>query len=56
MERTGKPIINVPLRSLEAAVFESGRRYDPVILYSPVAAIRAFASMTWYREYRNPSA
>lgn len=51
MESTGKPIINVPLRSLETAVFESGRRYDPVILYSPVAAIRAFASMAWYREY-----
>lgn len=51
MESTGKPIINVPLRSLEAAVFEGGRRFDPVILYSPVAAIRAFASMAWYREH-----
>jgi acyl-CoA synthetase (NDP forming) len=51
MASTRKPIINVPLRSLEAAVFEGGGRYDPVILYSPVAAVRALASMAWYREY-----
>ena len=51
MERTGKPIINVPLRTLEVATFPSGARYDPVILYSPVAAVRAFAAMAWYAEY-----
>ena len=56
MESTGKPIINVPLRTLEAAVFEGGRRYDPVILYSPVAAVRALAAMAWYREYVERSA
>ncbi len=51
MERTGKPIINVPLRPLEAATFPGGARHDPVILYSPVAAVRALAAMAWYGEY-----
>ena len=51
MERTGKPIINVPLRPLETATFANGARHDPVILYSPVAAVRALAAMAWYREY-----
>jgi acyl-CoA synthetase (NDP forming) len=51
MASTGKPIINVPLRPLEAATFPGGERYDPVILYSPVAAVRALASMAWYGEY-----
>jgi acyl-CoA synthetase (NDP forming) len=51
MERTGKPIINVPLRPLEAATFPSGARHEPVILYSPVAAVRALAAMAWYQEY-----
>jgi len=51
MASTGKPIINVPLRPLEAATFPGGARHDPVILYSPVAAVRALASMAWYREY-----
>ena len=51
MERTGKPIINVPLRPFEAATFPTAARHDPVILYSPVAAVRALAAMAWYREY-----
>ncbi len=51
MERTGKPIINVPLRPLEAATFATAGRHTPVILYSPVAAVRALAAMAWYREY-----
>lgn len=51
MARTGKPIINVPLRPLEAATFAGGARHDPVILYSPVAAVRALAAMAWYGEY-----
>lgn len=51
MARTGKPIINVPLRPLEAATFPGGDRYDPVMLYSPVAAVRALAAMAWYAEY-----
>jgi acyl-CoA synthetase (NDP forming) len=51
MASTGKPIINVPLRPLEAATFPGGARHDPVILYSPVAAVRALAAMAWYREY-----
>ena len=51
MERTGKPIVNVPLRPLEVATFPGGARHDPVILYSPVAAVRALAAMAWYAEY-----
>jgi len=51
MASTGKPIINVPLRPLEAATFPGGERHDPVILYSPVAAVRALAAMAWYGEY-----
>jgi acyl-CoA synthetase (NDP forming) len=51
MEKTGKPIINVPLRPLEVATFPGGARHDPVILYSPVAAVRALAAMAWYAEY-----
>jgi len=51
MESTGKPIVNVPLRTVQAATFPGGARHDPVILYSPVAAIRALAAMAWYAEY-----
>jgi acyl-CoA synthetase (NDP forming) len=51
MASTGKPIINVPLRPLEAGTFPGGARHDPVILYSPVAAVRALAAMAWYGEY-----
>ena len=51
MASTGKPIINVPLRPLEAATFPGGMRHDPVLLYSPVAAVRAIAAMAWYQEY-----
>jgi len=51
MAGTGKPIINVPLRPLEVATFPGGERHDPVILYSPVAAVRALAAMAWYGEY-----
>jgi acyl-CoA synthetase (NDP forming) len=51
MASTGKPIINVPLRPVEAATFPGGARHDPVILYSPVAAVRALAAMAWHGEY-----
>jgi len=51
MEKTGKPIVNVPLRILEVATFPGGARHDPVILYSPVAAVRALAGMAWYADY-----
>lgn len=51
MASTGKPIINVPLRPLDAATFPGGGPYDPVMLYSPVAAVRALAAMAWYGEY-----
>jgi acyl-CoA synthetase (NDP forming) len=51
MTSTGKPIINVPMRPLEVATFPGGARHDPVLLYSPVAAVRALAAMAWYSEY-----
>ena len=51
MAKTGKPIVNVPLRKLDVASFAGGARHDPVILYSPVAAVRALAAMAWYAEY-----
>ena len=51
MKTTGKPIVNVPLRALEVATFPGGARYDPVILYSPVAAVRALAAMARYAEF-----
>lgn len=51
MASTGKPIINVPLRPLEAATFPGDGPYDPVMLYSPVAAVRALAAMAGYAEY-----
>jgi acyl-CoA synthetase (NDP forming) len=51
MEATGKPIVNVPLRPLDVAIFPGGAHHDPVILYSPVAAVRALAAMAWYGEY-----
>lgn len=51
MESTGKPIINVPLRPMEAATFPVEGRHEPVILYSPVAAVRAIGSLAWYGEY-----
>jgi len=56
MERTGKPIVNVPLRPLAVAAFPGGARHDPVILYSPVAAVRALAAMAWYAEYLSAQA
>ena len=51
MDSTGKPIINVPLRPVDVATFPGGAQHDPVILYSPVAAVRALAAMAWYEEY-----
>jgi hypothetical protein len=39
------------LRALEVATFPGGARYDPVILYSPVAAVRALAAMARYAEF-----
>ncbi len=51
IERTSKPIINVPLRTLDAAVYPSRGRHKPVILSSPIAAAHALAGMSWYAEY-----
>jgi acetyltransferase len=52
METTGKPIINVPDLPIRKSVFDLGRRYSPIALSTPQAAIRAIDSMEWYGAYR----
>jgi acyl-CoA synthetase (NDP forming) len=51
MERTGKPIINVPDNPLRASLYSFGERYSPVVLSSPAAAARALDRMAWYADY-----
>lgn len=48
MERTGKPIVSVPLCPVERSVFPGLGKYAPVLLPSPPAAARALASAAWY--------
>ncbi len=52
MERTGKPVISVPLCPVRRAVFPRLGRFAPVLLPSPGAAVRALAGMAWYAERR----
>jgi hypothetical protein len=52
MEATGKPIINVPDLPIKKSVFDLGRRYCPIVLATPVAAVRALDRMEWYGAYR----
>ena len=52
MERTGKPIVSVPLCPLRRSVFSGLGRYAPVLLPSPSAAVRALASAIWYATHR----
>jgi acyl-CoA synthetase (NDP forming) len=52
MERTGKPVISVPLTPVRRSVFAGLGRFAPVLLPSPPAAVRALASMAWYAERR----
>ncbi len=47
-ERTGKPIVSVPLCPVERAVFTGLGRYPPVLLPSPTAAVSALAKASWY--------
>ncbi|NLV71468.1 MAG: hypothetical protein GXY46_02530 [Actinobacteria bacterium] len=59
MERTGKPVINVPDSPIRGSVFDYGRRYRPIVLSSARAAALALDRMEWYASYRrahNPSA
>ena len=48
MERTGKPIVSVPLCPVQRSVFSGLGRYAPVLLPSPQAAVRALAKAAWY--------
>jgi acyl-CoA synthetase (NDP forming) len=47
-ERTGKPIVSVPLVHVTRCVFPGLGRYAPVLLPSPTAAVKALTSATWY--------
>jgi acyl-CoA synthetase (NDP forming) len=48
VERTGKPVVGVPLCPLERSVFPGDGRYAPVLLPSPRAAVRALARAVRY--------
>ena len=48
MERTGKPIVSVPLCPVKRSVFPGLGRYAPLLLPTPPAAVRALARATWY--------
>jgi len=52
MERTGKPIVSVPLYPVVRSVFPGLGRYAPVLLPSPGSAVSALASATWYAMHR----
>lgn len=52
MEKTGKPIINVPDLPISGSVFDFGRKYKPIVLPSVQAAILALDRMAWYEAYR----
>jgi acyl-CoA synthetase (NDP forming) len=53
MERTGKPVVSVPLCPVQRSVFpELGGRYAPVLLPSPATAVKALARSTWYATHR----
>ena len=52
MQRTGKPVISVPLTPVQRSVFAGLGRFAPVLLPNPQAAVRALAGMAWYAEFR----
>ena len=51
MDRTGKPIVNVPDHPVRGSILDFGDTYAPVILNSPQAAARALDKMARYAEY-----
>ena len=51
IEKTGKPIINVPDTPIRGSLFDFGGRYAPVVLSSPAAAGLVLDRMAWYAEY-----
>ncbi|MCX8031971.1 MAG: acetate--CoA ligase family protein [Thermoleophilia bacterium] len=52
MEKTEKPIINVPDMPIKGSVFDFGRRYRPIVLPSVQAAVLALDRMEWYATHR----
>jgi hypothetical protein len=52
MERTGKPVVSVPLCPVQRSVFPGLGKYAPVLLASPPAAVRALASAAWYATHQ----
>ncbi len=51
-ERTGKPVISVPLCPVQRSVFPGWGPYAPLLLPTPAAAVRALANATWYASRR----
>ncbi len=47
-ERTGKPVVSVPLVPVTRCVFPGLGRYAPILLPSPTAAVAALTRATWY--------
>ena len=59
-ERTGKPIVNVPLCPVGRSVFPTLGACAPILLPTPPAAVGALARATWYathpvRQRKRPS-
>jgi acyl-CoA synthetase (NDP forming) len=52
MEKTGKPIINVPDLPVRRSMFDRGKHYNPIVLSSPQGAVRALERMEWYGAFR----
>jgi len=52
MEKTGKPIINVPDTPIRGSVFDYGKHYRPIVLSSARSAALALDRMEWYASYR----
>ena len=48
VERTGKPIVNVPLVPVGRSVFPTLGAFAPLLLPTPPAAVGALAKATWY--------
>jgi acyl-CoA synthetase (NDP forming) len=52
MEKTGKPIINVPDMPIRGSVFDYGKRYRPIVLSSARSAALALDRMEWYARHK----
>jgi acyl-CoA synthetase (NDP forming) len=48
MERTGKPVVSVPLSPVRRTVYPGMGSFAPVLLRTPGAAVRALARAAWY--------